>query len=250
MIITGPTGSGKSFLACARADKACKLEFKARYVKVAELARELVVARQDGSYPRLMARLAKTHLLVIDEWLRDPLSQEHARELLDLIDDRFRKLLHGLPLAAGGQGLASAHQRPNPRGRHPRSRCPRLPSHRGQLPRVHAQSTPPGLSRGGGDASRHLAGGRSPRDYQVSRRPPADRTWRMESSNKAARRRLCTALPRFPQLFGLPPRAPPSTLDPLTRTPAHGYALSDYYCLGKEGDASSLRSDQQEEKFD
>ena len=91
LIITGPTGSGKSFLACALADKACKLEFKARYVKVAELARELVVARQDGSYPRLMARLAKTHLLVIDEWLRDPLSQEHARELLDLIDDRFRK---------------------------------------------------------------------------------------------------------------------------------------------------------------
>ena len=90
LIITGPTGSGKSFLACALADKACKLELKARYLKVGELARELVVARQDSSYPRLMARLAKTHLLVIDEWLRDPLPQDYARELLDLFDDRFR----------------------------------------------------------------------------------------------------------------------------------------------------------------
>ena len=90
LIITGPPGSGKSFLACALADKACKLELKARYLKAGELARELVVARQDGSYPRLMARLAKTHLLVIDEWLRDPLPQEYARELLDLLDDRFR----------------------------------------------------------------------------------------------------------------------------------------------------------------
>jgi DNA replication protein DnaC len=91
LIITGPTGSGKSFLACALADKACKLELKARYFKVAELARELVVARHDGSYPRLMAHLAKTHLLIIDEWLRDPLQQDHVRELLDLLDDRFRK---------------------------------------------------------------------------------------------------------------------------------------------------------------
>lgn len=91
LIITGPTGSGKSFLACALADKACKLELRVRYFKVAELARELLVARQDGSYTRLMTRLAKAHLLVIDEWLRDPLPQNYARELLDLLDDRFRR---------------------------------------------------------------------------------------------------------------------------------------------------------------
>lgn len=91
LIITGPTGSGKSFLACALADKACKLKMRARYVKTSELARDLLIAREDGSYPRFMARLAKTHLLVIDEWLRDPLSQTQAREVLDMLDDRFRK---------------------------------------------------------------------------------------------------------------------------------------------------------------
>lgn len=91
LIITGPTGSGKSFLACALADQACKLKLRARYVKTSELARDLLIAREDGSYPRFMARLAKTHLLVIDEWLRDPLSQSQAREVLDMLDDRFRK---------------------------------------------------------------------------------------------------------------------------------------------------------------
>lgn len=90
LIITGPTGVGKSFIASALADKACKLDLRARYTKTSTLARELLIAREDGSYPRLIARFARTHLLIIDEWLRDPLSQEQARELLDLLDERFR----------------------------------------------------------------------------------------------------------------------------------------------------------------
>lgn len=91
LIVTGPTGSGKSFLACALADKACKLKRRAKYIKTSDLARELLVVREDGSYPRYMTRLAKTHLLIIDEWLRDPLSQAQAREILDMLDDRYRK---------------------------------------------------------------------------------------------------------------------------------------------------------------
>jgi len=91
LIITGPTGVGKSFIACALADKACKAKFRSRYLKTTSLVRELLMAKADGSYPRLMAKFARTHLLIIDEWLRDPLSQEHAREILDLLDDRFRK---------------------------------------------------------------------------------------------------------------------------------------------------------------
>jgi len=91
LIITGPTGAGKSFLACALGDKACKLGLKVHYTKTSDLARKLVVARADGSYPTLINRLVKTQLLIVDEWLRDPLDQELARELLDLIDDRFRK---------------------------------------------------------------------------------------------------------------------------------------------------------------
>lgn len=90
LIITGPTGVGKSFIACALADRACKLNLRARYTKTVDLTRELLIAREDGSYPQLMAKLARTHLLLIDEWLRDPLPQQHARELLDLLDERFR----------------------------------------------------------------------------------------------------------------------------------------------------------------
>jgi len=91
LIITGPTGSGKSFLGCALANQACKLKRRARYVKTSDLARELLIAREDGSYPRYMIRLAGTQLLVIDEWLRDPLTQPQAREILDMLDDRYRK---------------------------------------------------------------------------------------------------------------------------------------------------------------
>ncbi len=49
-----------------------------------------MVARGDGSYPKYASKLARTHLLIIDEWLRDPLAQNQAREILDLLDDRFR----------------------------------------------------------------------------------------------------------------------------------------------------------------
>lgn len=91
LFITGPTGIGKSFLACAIADKACRLGLKANYTKSADLITQLLIARADGSYPRLAQKLLKTNLLIIDEWLLDPMSQPHAREILDLLDDRFRK---------------------------------------------------------------------------------------------------------------------------------------------------------------
>ena len=91
LIITGPTGAGKSFLACALADKACRLHSRALYRKSADLVRDILLAKADGSYHLLARRLAKINLLIIDEWLRDPLSQNEARELLDLLDDRFRK---------------------------------------------------------------------------------------------------------------------------------------------------------------
>jgi len=90
LIITGPTGVGKSFISCALAEKACRSQLRAKYAKASDLARELLIAREDGSYPKLRTKLSRTHLLIIDEWLRDPLPQEQARELLDLIDDRFR----------------------------------------------------------------------------------------------------------------------------------------------------------------
>ncbi len=90
LFITGPTGIGKTYIACALADKACRGGFKAFYRKTGDLISELLVARGDGSYPKYASKLARTHLLIIDEWLRDPLAQNQAREILDLLDDRFR----------------------------------------------------------------------------------------------------------------------------------------------------------------
>ena len=91
LIITGPTGAGKSYLACALADAACKHSLTAKYFKMNELVRTILVAKADGSYSKLCISLEKIKLLVIDEWLRDPLGDSHARELLDILDDRFRK---------------------------------------------------------------------------------------------------------------------------------------------------------------
>jgi DNA replication protein DnaC len=91
LIITGPTGAGKSFLACALADRACKLQFRALYIKCSDLLRELLLAKAGATYHKIASRIARMDLLIIDEWLRDPLAQDHARELLDLLDDRFRQ---------------------------------------------------------------------------------------------------------------------------------------------------------------
>jgi DNA replication protein DnaC len=90
LIIHGPTGIGKSFLACALGDQACKLGYTVRYTKMRELLSDILQSRADGSYRSFSNRLAKTSLLIIDEWLREPLSQADAREIADLVDDRYR----------------------------------------------------------------------------------------------------------------------------------------------------------------
>ncbi len=91
LILLGPTGVGKSFLACVLADHLCKQGHSVRYIKTADLLLKLRLARADGSFLKLRRQLALYALLVLDEWLRDPLSIVEAREILDLLDDRFRK---------------------------------------------------------------------------------------------------------------------------------------------------------------
>lgn len=90
LIITGLTGVGKTFLACALADKACRTGFSALYIKTSELVSQLVLAYADGTFSKLLTKLTKTHLLVLDEWLRDPLEHQVARHLLDVIDERYQ----------------------------------------------------------------------------------------------------------------------------------------------------------------
>ncbi len=91
LILMGPTGVGKSFLAAVLANHLCKQGHTVRYIKTADLVLELKLSKADGSYPKLRKQLAAYDLLVLDEWLRDPLSVYEAREVLDILDERFRK---------------------------------------------------------------------------------------------------------------------------------------------------------------
>jgi DNA replication protein DnaC len=91
VIITGPTGIGKSYLAEALANKACREGYSARYYRASRLLQELAMARGDGSYAVLLQKIAKTDLLVIDDWGLSPLDATERRDLLEIMEDR-----HGL----------------------------------------------------------------------------------------------------------------------------------------------------------
>jgi DNA replication protein DnaC len=91
VLITGPTGIGKSWLACAFVQNACRQGFSATYVRMPRLLHELAVSRGDGSYARLLARLAKLDLLAIDDWLLAALTDGERRDLLEVIEDRSER---------------------------------------------------------------------------------------------------------------------------------------------------------------
>ena len=88
VIICGATGLGKTYLACALADKACRDGFSARYCRLPRLCFELALARADGSYLKLLTQLAKTDLLILDDWGIAPLEGQAQHDLLEVIDDR------------------------------------------------------------------------------------------------------------------------------------------------------------------
>jgi len=91
LLLTGPTGVGKSYLACAFAERACRSGFTALYLRAPRLYQELAVARGDGSYGRLLARFTRTHLLIIDDWGLAPLKDPERRDLLEVIEDRYER---------------------------------------------------------------------------------------------------------------------------------------------------------------
>ena len=88
VIITGPTGIGKSYLAEALAQKACREGFTALYYRTPRLFSELAIARGDGSYSKLLSRLAKTDLLVVDDWGLSSLTDAERRDFLEVMEDR------------------------------------------------------------------------------------------------------------------------------------------------------------------
>jgi len=89
LLVLGATGVGKTYLACALGRAACQAQYKVRYERTSRLLQALELARADGSYPQLLRTLARVHLLIFDDWLRDPLSRSQARDLLEILDDRY-----------------------------------------------------------------------------------------------------------------------------------------------------------------
>ena len=88
-IVIGPTGVGKTYLASALGNAACRQGFTVRYERLSRLVHEIALAHADGSWERLLRRLSRVQLLILDDWLRDPLAPREARDIVDLLDDRY-----------------------------------------------------------------------------------------------------------------------------------------------------------------
>ena len=91
VIITGPTGVGKTYLACALANRACRMGCPAFYIRIPKLFQELAMAKADGSYSKIMKKLAKSKVLILDDLGLAPMSAQERRDLLEVVEDR-----HGL----------------------------------------------------------------------------------------------------------------------------------------------------------
>jgi DNA replication protein DnaC len=81
-IITGPTGAGKTYLACALGNAACRSGYAVRFFPLSRLLGKLKLARADGTYPKFLNTLAKTPLLILDDWLRSPLAESQTTDIL------------------------------------------------------------------------------------------------------------------------------------------------------------------------
>ena len=88
LLITGSCGSGKTYLGCAIGHAACMREYTVRYYRLSRLLLELTQAKADGSYTKLLKQLAKTRLLVLDDWGLEPLQPAHRHDLMEILDDR------------------------------------------------------------------------------------------------------------------------------------------------------------------
>jgi DNA replication protein DnaC len=88
LVVVGPTGIGKSWLACALGHKACRDGFSVLYKRASRLFSDLAQARGEGRVPRLMGALERIRLLIIDDWGPEPLNPEQRRDLLEIVDDR------------------------------------------------------------------------------------------------------------------------------------------------------------------
>lgn len=91
LLITGPTGLGKSWLACALGHKACRDDFSVAYHRVPRLFAALALARGDGRHEKMLRALAKVDLLILDDWGSSILDDDQRRDLLEIVEDRYER---------------------------------------------------------------------------------------------------------------------------------------------------------------
>jgi DNA replication protein DnaC len=91
VLVLGPTGTGKSFVACALGNQAARDGHSVRYQRLSRLLDELAIARAEGRYAGVLARLSKVKLLILDDWLMAKLTSDQRRDLMEVIDDRHQR---------------------------------------------------------------------------------------------------------------------------------------------------------------
>ncbi len=90
VFLTGPTGVGKSWLACALAQKACRDGYQVLYQRAPKLFRDLALARADGTVRNLLSRLARIDVLIIDDWAMSPMTEDERRDIWEICEDRYQ----------------------------------------------------------------------------------------------------------------------------------------------------------------
>jgi DNA replication protein DnaC len=112
ILIVGPTGTGKTFLACAFAHKACLMGYTARYYRLPRLLADVQLSKGDGRYGALMKELAKVNVLLLDDFGLTPFTEDHRRDLLEILDERHEKhatiVTSQLPVKHWHETLANA----------------------------------------------------------------------------------------------------------------------------------------------
>lgn len=91
VIVSGATGVGKTYLACALGRAACQAGFSVRYERLSHLLHRITASHADESWSRLLRSLGRVDVLVLDDWLRDPLKPTQARDLVEVLDDRYNR---------------------------------------------------------------------------------------------------------------------------------------------------------------